>query len=114
LPRSQNNRSFYEHVDRNGQNVVPEFVPQDRELILVTCLWNHSQGYAGASDLLSFAAITDEPPPEVAAARHDRCIIQIRPENGDARLNPDPANLAAMHAILDDCPRRYYEHQLAA
>ena len=105
---------FYEHVDRDGQDVVLEFVPRDRQPMLVACLWNHSPGDAGAPDLLSFAAITDEPPPEVAAAGHDRCIIPIRPENVDAWLNPDPANLAAMYAILDDRPRPYYEHRLAA
>lgn len=105
---------FYEHVDRDGQDVVLEFVPQDHEPMLVACLWNRSPGHGGAPDLLSFAAITDEPPPEVAAAGHDRCIIQIRPENVDAWLNPDPSNPLAMQAILDDRPRPYYEHRLAA
>jgi hypothetical protein len=30
------------------------------------------------------------------------CIIPIKPEHIDAWLNPDPANLAAQDAILDD------------
>lgn len=47
------------------------------------------------TDPLSFAAITDEPPAEVAAARHHRCIIPIKLEYIDAWLNPGPANLAA-------------------
>jgi len=64
--------------------------------------------------LLSFAAITDEPPPEVAEAGHDRCIVQIKPENIDAWLNPDPRSLAACYEILDDRPRPYYEHRLEA
>jgi putative SOS response-associated peptidase YedK len=64
--------------------------------------------------LLSFAAITDEPPSEVAAAGHDRCIIPIKPENIDAWLNPNPENLDAMYAILEDRNRPYYEHRLAA
>ena len=59
-------------------------------------------------------AITDEPPAEVAAAGHDRCIIPIKPENIDAWLNPDPTNLAASYAILDDRERPYYEHRMAA
>ncbi|WP_187610445.1 hypothetical protein [Paraburkholderia sp. 31.1] len=42
------------------------------------------------NDLLAFAAITDAPPREVAAAGHERCIIPIKPEHIDARLNPDP------------------------
>ncbi len=105
---------FYEHVDRDGQDVVLEFVPNDRQPMLVACLWNRSPAHGDAPELLSFAAITDEPPPEVAAAGHDRCIIQIKPENVDAWLNPDPANLPALQAILDDRPRPLYEHRLAA
>lgn len=81
--------------------------------MLVACLWSHWTGDAG-DDLYSFAAITDEPPEEVAAAGHDRCIIPIKPENIDAWLNPDPTNLAALYAILDDRERPYYEHRLAA
>jgi putative SOS response-associated peptidase YedK len=64
--------------------------------------------------LLSFAAITDEPPPEVAAAGHDRCIIPIKFENVMDWLTPDKSSLAAMYAILDDRERPYYEHLLAA
>ena len=68
----------------------------------------------GEPDLLSFAAITDEPPDEVSAAGHDRCIIPIKPEYIDAWLNPDPANIKASLDILDDRKRPYYEHRLAA
>ena len=67
-----------------------------------------------AEELLSFAAITDEPPAEVAAAGHDRCIIPIKPENVDVWLNPDRANLAMQQAILEDRERPYYEYRLAA
>ncbi len=73
-----------------------------------------SPGADHGTDLFSFAAITDEPLPEVAAAGHDRCIIPIKNECLDAWLSPDPNNLAAMYAILDDRPRPYYEHRLAA
>jgi putative SOS response-associated peptidase YedK len=68
----------------------------------------------GEPDLLSFAAITDEPPAEVAAAGHDRCIVPIKPEHVDAWLNTDPKNLAALYAIFDDRERPYYKHRLAA
>ena len=81
--------------------------------MLVACLWSHWQE-PGEPDLLSFAAITDEPPAEVAAAGHDRCIIPIKPENMDAWLNPDPKNLATQYAILDNRERPYYKHQMAA
>lgn len=105
---------FYEHVEREGESVILEFVPQDQQPMLVACIWNRSPARGGAPELLSFAAITDEPPPEVAIAGHDRCIIQIKPEYVDAWLNPDPANLDALQAIFDDKPRPFYEHKLAA
>jgi hypothetical protein len=33
------------------------------------------------SDFRSFAAITDEPPEEIVASGHDRCIVPIKPKN---------------------------------
>ncbi|MGE0315926.1 MAG: SOS response-associated peptidase family protein [Lautropia sp.] len=106
--------TFYENVDRDGKNVVLQFTPNPREPMFVACLYSHWVDKSTGEDLLSFAAITDEPPPEVAAAGHDRCIVQIRPENIDAWLSPDPRDLKAQYAILDDRPRPYYEHRLAA
>jgi len=116
--------AFYENVSRHrmegrelapgeaDENVILEFRPRGGQDMLVACLWSHWQG--PGEDLLSFAAITDDPPPEIAAAGHDRVIIPIKPENIDAWLNPDPGNLAALYAILDDRDRPYYEHRLAA
>ena len=50
----------------------------------------------------------------MSQAGHDRCIVSIQPDNIDAWLNPDAANLKAQHAILDDRERPYYDHRLAA
>ncbi|MGF6937087.1 putative SOS response-associated peptidase YedK [Paraburkholderia sp. UCT70] len=84
--------TFYENVSRakmegrvlaegeEDRNVVLEFCPEPAHEMLVACLWSRWSA-PGEPDLLSFAAITDEPPPEVAAAGHDRCIIPINPEN---------------------------------
>ena len=117
--------AFFENVSRHTmehrelapgeteQNVVLEFRPRPTQDMLVACLWSHWHE-ANAPDLLSFAAITDAPPPEVAAAGHDRCIIPIKPEHLDAWLDTDRADLAAQQAILDDRARPYYEHRLAA
>lgn len=104
---------FYEHVKRAGENVVLEFTPRPQQDMLVACLWSRWTA-RGQPELLSFAAITDDPPPEIAAAGHDRCVIPIRPEHVDAWLNPDPEDLAALQTILDDRARPYYEHRLAA
>jgi len=105
---------FYEHVERDGKDTILEFTPNTGEEMIVACLWSHwtDESGKGEPDLDSFAAITDDPPPEIAATGHDRCIIPIKPEHVDAWLNPDPNNLAALDAILDDRPRPYYEHRI--
>ncbi len=106
---------FYENVEGpDGKNRVLEFTPRDGEPMLVACLWSHWKDPAGHEpDLLSFAAITDEPEPEVAAAGHDRTIINIKPEHADAWLQPS-GDLAAMQTIFDDKRHPYYEHRIAA
>lgn len=106
---------FYEHVEVDGENQILEFSPRTGEPMYVACLWSHWRDPSGKEpDLLSFAAITDDPEPEVAAAGHDRTIINIQPENLDAWLNPDPSDLAAMYRIFDDRQHPYYEHRIAA
>lgn len=117
--------AFYENVSRHNvegrelapneqpENVVLKFDPRPQQDMLVACLWAHWRG-PEEPDLLSFAAITDEPPPEVSAAGHDRCIIPIRSQNIDAWLNPDRGNLHQLYEILDDRERPFYEHRLAA
>jgi putative SOS response-associated peptidase YedK len=97
------------------ENAVIEFRPNTGEGMLLACLWSRWTDRSGKDpDLLSFALITDDPPPEVMAAGHDRCPIPIKEEHIDAWLNPDFGNLAAQYAILDDRERPYFEHRLAA
>ncbi|HST44125.1 MAG TPA: SOS response-associated peptidase family protein [Luteimonas sp.] len=106
---------FYENVQVDGRNRVLEFAPRTGEPMLVACLWSRWTDPSGQEpDLLSFAAITDEPEPEVAAAGHDRTIINIRPESIDAWLDPVAGDRAALHAIFDDRQHPYYEHREAA
>jgi putative SOS response-associated peptidase YedK len=107
-------KAFYEHVVRPGaagdEHAILEFRPDTGNDMLVACLWSHWTK-DGEPDLWSFAFITDEPPVEVLEAGHDRCIIPIRAENIDAWLRPDPQNLAAQYAILDDRERPFYQHR---
>lgn len=118
-------RSFYENValhdfegrdlkpDEKPGNVVLHFNPRGSQLMLVACLWDRWQS-PGHEDLLSFAAITDEPPEEVAAAGHDRCIIPLKPENVGEWLSPAGVSRERLYALLDDRARPYYEHKMAA
>jgi putative SOS response-associated peptidase YedK len=116
--------SFFEHVKlhrlenrdlapgEKESDVVLQFKPEGLDEMYVACLWSRWSA-SGSADLLSVAIITDEPPPEVAAAGHDRCVIPIRPVNLDAWLQPG-GDLAHMNRILDDRERPYYRHLLAA
>jgi putative SOS response-associated peptidase YedK len=118
--------AFYENVPlhkvegrelapgETAQNAVLQFKPRPAQDMLVACLWSQWQASGDEPALLSFAAISDEPPPEIAAAGHDRCIVPIKPEHIDAWLNPDRARLAEQYAILDDRPESYFEHRMAA
>ena len=117
--------AFYENVSgarlegrtladgEKDTNVVLEFKPSPPIDMLVACLWSRWERKDEPS-LLSFAAITDEPPPEIAAAGHDLRIIPSQPAQVDAWLNPDAGDLAAQYAILDSRERPYYEHRMAA
>ena len=97
--------TFFENVSRHKveqrelgagekeENVLLEFKRRGLDSMFVACLWSHWEGEGEALD--SFAAITDEPRPEVAAAGHDRCIIPIKEENIEAWLIPDPKDPAS-------------------
>lgn len=103
--------AFYEHVrNERGENVILEFRPQPAQPMFIACLWSHWK--EGEEELMSFAAITDEPPAEVAAAGHDRCVIPLKPEHVDEWLAG--GDVARMQALLDDRARPYYEHQRIA
>ncbi len=106
---------FYENVDDGqGGSMELAFTPRTGEDMLIACLWSHWHDPAAqAPDLLSFAAITDAPEPEVAAAGHDRTVINLRPEHVGAWLAPG-GDMVAMQAIFDDKRHPYYEHRKAA
>lgn len=117
--------AFYENVARHNmegrdraegeqaENVVLEFKPNTGEDMLVACLWSKWIGPKG-EELLSFAAITDEPPAEVAAAGHDRCIMPIKQSHLQAWLAPNAKNLGELYDVLNDREKPYYEHRLVA
>lgn len=117
--------AFYEHVNRHRleqrelaegekvEDVILEFRPRPAQDMHLACLWSHWTA-PGKEDLYSVAFITDHPPPEVAIAGHDRCVIPIDPANLDDWLQPDKSDLKAQYAILDERDRPYYEHRLAA
>jgi putative SOS response-associated peptidase YedK len=113
--------SFYENVQlhvtdqrelgqgETARNVVLQFTPNPPQTMLIACLWSHWTD-TQEPDVRGFAAITDEPPPDVAAAGHDRCIINLKPENVEAWLTPQGRSVAELQAILSDPAVSVYDH----
>lgn len=95
------------------QNVELVFTPQTGEVLFIACLYTYTEAEGDAPPFYSFAAITDDPPPEVAAAGHDRCIVIVREEDIGAWLDPLATGREALLAILERAARPYYEHELA-
>jgi len=105
--------SFYENVQlhamehrelkagEEAQNVVLQFTPEPAEPLLVACLWSHWTD-PKEPDVRGFAAITDEPPSDVAAAGHDRCIVNLKPEHVEAWLTPEGRSTEELQTILSD------------
>ena len=102
--------TFYENVERDGANQVLKFTPRTGERMLIACLWSHWQ--QGNEWLDSFAAITDEPEPEVAAAGHDRTVINLRRANVASWLDVHDDETA--QSILDDKQHPFYDHEALA
>jgi putative SOS response-associated peptidase YedK len=91
------------------RNVVLEFTPQPAQPMYIACLWSHWTD-PKEPELRSFAAITDEPPADVAAAGHDRCIINLRPEHIESWLSPHGRSDEELQAILSDRAVSTYQH----
>jgi len=103
--------TFYENVDdgKGGSKEI-QFRPRTGETMYIACLYSHWVDPKGNEpDLWSFAAITDEPEPEVAAQGHDRTIINIKPDHVDAWLTPEGRSDEELFAIFDDRRHPYYE-----
>jgi putative SOS response-associated peptidase YedK len=115
--------SFYENVKLHTMqhrelaagepeaNVVLQFKPEPAQTMYIACLWSHWTDPKEA-DLRGFAAITDEPPADVAAAGHDRCIINLKPEHVEAWLTPESRSRKALQEILSDRAVSVFQHEV--
>lgn len=117
--------SFYENVKRHilergeretggkEQNVVLRFTPDPPQTMYIACLWSHWT-HARDPDIRGFAAITDEPPAAIAAAGHDRCIINLKPEHIETWLTPRGRSAEELQAVLSDREIPVIQHAMAA
>jgi putative SOS response-associated peptidase YedK len=115
--------SFYENVKRHTmehrdllagekeENVVLQFKPEPAQTMYIACLWSHWTD-PRQPELRGFAAITDEPPPDIAAAGHDRCIINLRPEHIEAWLSPQYRSSVELQSMLSDRAIPVFQHEV--
>jgi putative SOS response-associated peptidase YedK len=96
------------------QSIEIVFKPQSGDDLLVACLWTYVEPQGDAPGFYTFAVITDEPPPEVAIAGHDRCVVSLREEDIEPWLTPMSKSVAELQLILDrgESVRPYFEHEL--
>lgn len=103
----------YTHATRGEKDVDRSielvFRPELDHDMAIACLYSH-WSCPGEPDLWSFAFVTTDPPPEVAAAGYNRCIMPIRPEDIDRWLQPAPDELKRFYDILEARERPYYNH----
>jgi len=115
--------SFYENVKRHtmehralltgeeAENIVLQFKPEPAQTMYVACLWSHWTD-PKEPEVRGFAAITDEPPADIAAAGHDRCIINLKPEHVEAWLAPEGRSREELQAILSDRAVPVFQHEI--
>ena len=109
--------AFYENVrDAHGSNRVLEFTPRDGATMWIACLFARWVNPADPADCLQgFAAVTDEPPAEVAATGHDRIPVNLTWEAACAWLTPGGRRDAELFALMDKGRQRPgYGHREAA
>lgn len=117
-------KAFYENVKlhdfehrklRKGEdekNLILRFDPEGLDEMLVPCIFDTND--ADGVTLESFALITDEPNPEVAAVGHERTPIVLRPSNLDLWLATGGADLSVYEKAFDDKQPTFFEHAVAA
>jgi putative SOS response-associated peptidase YedK len=108
---------LYQHrelsANEKEKNLVLEFDPKPARDMLVACLWDRWTK-PDQPNLDSFAAITDEPTPEVAATGHQRTIITIQEQYLSEWLSPRALSKDRLEQILSDKELLVYVHQIAA
>lgn len=100
---------FYEWVVGPEGKKEIFFAPEDRKI-----MWAASLFSSPPKSLSSFAMITNDPPPEVAAAGHDRCPIFLSSGSFETWLHPQKSTRDELFALLQSQEKTHYLHGLSA
>lgn len=103
---------FYESIEgKSGEAKIIYFEPETKDLMWSASLFERSKTTEG--NLWSFAAITDEPPPEVAEAGHDRCPVFLNEDHFEQWLEPKDLSQNDLLALLESVVVTYFTHSAA-
>ncbi len=100
-----------ELTDPRFRKIVICFKPQDEEDLLVPVIFNHRKNADGTLSK-AFAIITDDPPPEIQAAGHDRCPLTLTEHSITAWLAYKGKDSTAAKEILSQGKRLSFTHSL--
>ncbi len=104
---------FFEWVGPEDARREITFTPDGYESMWAASLYEECQSRE-LGLIRSFAMVTDEPPPEVAAAGHDRCPVFIDSALIDKWLQPAGQTLHQLDDLLAHKQPTYFSHMLAA
>jgi putative SOS response-associated peptidase YedK len=93
------------------RKIIIQFQPEDAQDLLVPVIYSASPEPGQFHE--GFAIVTDEPPPEIRAAGHDRCPIILNSEGLQAWLDHRGKSAKDLDRILSEQQRITFKHQLA-
>lgn len=105
---------FFEWVEHDEKKRLISFLPKDREIMWAPCLWDYWENPEQNFGFYSFALITDDPPPEVAASGHDRCPIFLKEKYIDEWLDTSKRSKEDWYTLLKNKEDVFYRNEWAA
>lgn len=105
---------FYESVEgEDGEAQQIFFQPDNHEYMWAAAIYEECKTGVPKT-LRSLAAVTDEPPPEVSEAGHDRCPAFLEMDAMEKWLLPGKSSKEELFDLLDQKVETYFDHTLVA
>jgi putative SOS response-associated peptidase YedK len=103
---------FYESVEgKNGESKIIYFQPKDEKIMWAASIYEEAKTEHGL--LRTFAAVTDDPPPEVSAAGHDRCPVYLSNDHFEKWLAPHGVTKEELIELLTSVVPTVFKHEAA-
>ena len=103
-------QKFFEWVERDQKKCEISFFPDQKQLMWAASLFSEPKD----GSYSSFAMITDEPPPEIAEAGHDRCPVFLDQREFTKWLSPQSRTPQELGNILRNKEKAFYFNSLTA